>query len=633
MTGPSTPGQPGPALIVLRAGPVCVQPVWVNRTAPTSVTLQRNAHGVLDWTVQTEFSHRKRRGLFFTPWPIAEQLARLLAEELPDGGQPPTICDPFVGAGLLPAALVRQLSKRGDQAWTAGDSPSEPTARLLSNIYGVDLEAGALQAANELFHGFSNLARFDALTTPLEGAEDSWSTFFGDVFSKGGFDVVIANPPWEKARVNEREFFSRFQAGFSRLPRPERQAAKKQLLEQTPIAEAFHEYKRRVGRLKHEASRQYSGSGSGGDLDLYKLATERAVQLLRPGGIAGLIVPDGILSDWGARNIRNLLFDTSQVVSATRLKTGKTLFPEIHANLGVVLLLVRKGGRPGTQVRVSGPITHATDLGTVAHTAVSLDLIERATPHKMVPLVGGPCDVELLESLSRHPLLGEWPKTEFDPRREFDMTNDRADFVPPTHGSPLLEGKHLSPFRIHPGERRFDVSAEIAVSVGPRVAWRAVADRAMRRRLVAAWLPGGIAAGNSLICAGSANPDVLLYLLAWLNSNVSEAQLKLWSANNNINLFHIRACRVPRLDDSPESQELIRLAGLLVRWASPDQQAPAETKETLDDAQAARCALAQIDELWRVRYEIEEELWQDSVLARTEPVSVWPDFNQSAAQE
>ncbi len=598
----------------------------MDQPAPTSVSLQRNSEGVIDWTVETEFSHRKRRGLFFTPWPIAAELARLVANELSTPNEPITICDPFVGAGLLPAALVAELSERRDTIWAAGDTPSEETSRLLSGVYGVDLEPGALAAADELLHGFSNLARFDALTTPIEGGSGSWSTRFAKAFEGGGFDVVVANPPWEKSRVNEREFFSRFQPGFSKLPRPDRQAARARLLGQVAIANAFDQYKQRVGRLKEEAGRQYSGSGSGGDLDLYKLATERAVQLLRPGGIAGLIVPDGILSDWGARNIRSVLFETCHVISATRLQTGKTLFPEIHANLGVVLLLIRKG-QQGNHVRVSGPITDAANLQAAASTPVSAGLIARATPHSMVPLGSDKGDVELLEHLSQHPLLGEWPKTEFDPRREFDMTNDRPDFVPPSEGSPLLEGKHISPFRIHPAERRFDVKEGIAVPTGPRVGWRAVADRAMRRRLVAAWLPGGVGAGNSLICAQSAQPEVLLYLLAWLNSSVSEAQLKLWSANNNINLFHIRACRVPRFDGSRESKELVLLSRRLVKWAAPDMTVGIEAPGALLDANGARDALRAIDDLWRARYQITDELWRDNVLAKAESVSVWPGFS------
>jgi len=35
-----------------------------------------------------------------------------------------------------------------------------------------------------------------------------WPIEFPEVFEKGGFDVVLGNPPWEKTTILEREFFS-----------------------------------------------------------------------------------------------------------------------------------------------------------------------------------------------------------------------------------------------------------------------------------------------------------------------------------------------------------------------------------------------------------------------------------------
>src|SRR5262249_54316454 len=35
-----------------------------------------------------------------------------------------------------------------------------------------------------------------------------WHLAFPEVFAKGGFDVVLGNPPWERIKLQEQEFFA-----------------------------------------------------------------------------------------------------------------------------------------------------------------------------------------------------------------------------------------------------------------------------------------------------------------------------------------------------------------------------------------------------------------------------------------
>ena len=56
-----------------------------------------------------------------------------------------------------------------------------------------------------------------SINAQLEGIADAkaeelkffhWPLEFPDVYEKGGFDVIIGNPPWEKIKLQEKEFFS-----------------------------------------------------------------------------------------------------------------------------------------------------------------------------------------------------------------------------------------------------------------------------------------------------------------------------------------------------------------------------------------------------------------------------------------
>jgi hypothetical protein len=258
----------------------------------------------------------------------------------------------------------------------------------------------------------------------------------------------------------------------------------------------------------------------------------------------------------------------------------------------------------------------------------------------MIPLLERDTDVDFLEHCLAFPRLGEWPEGHFRPAREIDMTNDRAYFGEPGTGIPLLEGKNLAPYRLAETPRRFDLApARYRSLAAPRIAWRAVADRAMRRRLLAAWVPPDVALGNSLIytaAQGEAGRRRLLWLLAWMNSRIAEAQLRLWCANNNINIFHIRICRVPPLRESALHRRILHLATRLLddraaadlgvpplgRSAGEDSSPPHRPVET-GDANRWAALVDHLDRAWRQVYGLAETTWEESVLARTASVADW----------
>src|SRR5918994_5550780 len=74
----------------------------------------------------------------------------------------------------------------------------------------------------------------------------------------------------------------------------------------------------------------------------YQLFVERALQLVRPGGRIGLVLPSGIASDAGAAPLRRYLFDRADVDEITGLDNRGAIFP-IHRSVRFVLLTCTTG--------------------------------------------------------------------------------------------------------------------------------------------------------------------------------------------------------------------------------------------------------------------------------------------------
>lgn len=116
----------------------------------------------------------------------------------------------------------------------------------------------------------------------------------------GGFDAVIGNPPWDRMKLQQVEWFA---ARRPEIARSQRAADRKRMvaaLERAgdPLAQDFAKANGRA-----EAATRMARAGgdypllSGGDVNLYSLFVERAMRLVKPTGIVGLLVPSGIASD------------------------------------------------------------------------------------------------------------------------------------------------------------------------------------------------------------------------------------------------------------------------------------------------------------------------------------------------
>ena len=116
----------------------------------------------------------------------------------------------------------------------------------------------------------------------------------------GGFDAIVGNPPWDRMKLQQVEWFSVRRPEIARAPTAaERRRMIRELGEAgDPLAEDYA----RASDQAETASRMARNCGdypllSRGDVNLYSLFVERSMSLVKPDGMVGLLVPSGIASD------------------------------------------------------------------------------------------------------------------------------------------------------------------------------------------------------------------------------------------------------------------------------------------------------------------------------------------------
>ena len=117
---------------------------------------------------------------------------------------------------------------------------------------------------------------------------------------QGGFDAVIGNPPWDRIKLQEVEWFATRDPEIALAPTAAARGKGIQRLRDqgSPLAAEFDDAKNRADRLR-EVVRAFGDYPllSGGDINLYSLFVERAMSLVKPDGLVGLLTPIGIATD------------------------------------------------------------------------------------------------------------------------------------------------------------------------------------------------------------------------------------------------------------------------------------------------------------------------------------------------
>ena len=135
----------------------------------------------------------------------------------------------------------------------------------------------------------------------------NWQVTFPGIWSDweeeeltGGFHAVIGNPPWDRMKLQQIEWFAERRPEIAMVPRAADRKKMIAALEKAgdPLALDFAKASERA-----EAGTRMARKGgdypllSGGDVNLYSLFVERAMTAVQKDGLIGLLVPSGIASD------------------------------------------------------------------------------------------------------------------------------------------------------------------------------------------------------------------------------------------------------------------------------------------------------------------------------------------------
>ena len=446
-----------------------------------------------------------------------------------------------------------------------------------------------------------------------------WGYAFDEIVQqRGGFDIILTNPPWEGFKPQAKEYFKPFSERISKKNMSIKEFEKEQalLLKDKAIRAGWLAYLSRFPHMSayFRSAPEYGfqsaivgGKKTGSDMNLYKLFTERCFALLHDGGHCGIVIPSSLYKDIGATGLRNMLFEHTQVDSMISLSNEKFIFEDVHHSFGLLFLNFTKGGKT-ERIRATFRINpreaiKADDFESFVHddrnfVEITTAMIDAMSPEtRSVLEFHSAFDAAVVSKMMSLPPLGRKISGSWNIRltNEFHMTNDSHLFK--TLGGqgtlPLYEGKMINQFVSDalPAKYWIDESSGRAHLVGgskpelpgaeldyqkARLAFREIARSTDARTMIAAVLPPRVFANHKLMLARTDGLPglVMLYVLGTANS-LSFDFLARQRVTSSVSMFTFYQLPMARLstDDARLRAISIRSARLVCTRAAFDQLA------------------------------------------------------------
>lgn len=222
----------------------------------------------------------------------------------------------------------------------------------------------------ELYGGSADSSHASRMETAREHCRQArvlhWPLVFPLVFARGGFDCVLGNPPWERIKLQEEEFFATRHPAVAAAKNKAERGQRIQWLAQGMLArhlypELLHseqqgEFEQRLyaefiserraaeaaslfAHLNADEGGRYPLTGVG-DVNTYALFAETISQIVSKEGRAGFIVPTGIATDDSTKAYFADLTQFGKLKALFAFENEEFIFPAVHHSFRFCLLVI-----------------------------------------------------------------------------------------------------------------------------------------------------------------------------------------------------------------------------------------------------------------------------------------------------
>ena len=191
-----------------------------------------------------------------------------------------------------------------------------------------------------------------------------WHLAFPEVFADGGFAVILGNPPWERVKLQEKEWFAERIPEIANAPNA---AARKRLIESLKSGDPslyrqFLEDSRKAEGESHllRHSGRYPLCGRG-DINVYTVFAEGMRSLINDRGRVGCVLPTGIATDDTTKFFFQDVVEKKSLAGLYDFENRQGLFPDVDSRMKFCLFTAGRDLRPTSEIAEFVFFAHAVE--------------------------------------------------------------------------------------------------------------------------------------------------------------------------------------------------------------------------------------------------------------------------------
>lgn len=399
----------------------------------------------------------------------------------------------LVAAKLVADAWCAAFVQPKTGATTSGQGITHATVRALSETPEsvpdrITIQVNTLARQYRFFHW--HLEFPGIFTVPDHGSTDPGTGW------AGGFACVVGNPPWERVKIQDKEFFGN--AGRPDIEGAGTAAIRKKMIDKLTDSEpdlhrAYLAALRQSDGTAHLLlkSGRYPFTGQG-DVNTYSVFAETMRTVTNPHGAAGIITPTGLATDKTTAPFFADTLSSRRLYAFYDFENHYRVFADVNDRVRFAVTVMTGAGREVMRTRFAFLNHRIPDVPARRFELAAEEVLVLNPNTGTLPIFGGRKDADItLGVYSRHPVLIRDNDPVGNPwglsfARLFDMANDSGLFHTADdladakftgwsyeRGNkeyvPLYEAKMLSHFDHRFSTFRDATEAQLSVGLLPRV--------------------------------------------------------------------------------------------------------------------------------------------------------------------
>ncbi len=341
----------------------------------------------------------------------------------------------LVAAKLVADAWCAAFVQPKIGATSSGQGITHATVRALSETPEsvpdtIITQVNALARQYRFFHWH---LEFPAMfTVPDNGSADAGTGW------TGGFSCVVGNPPWERVKIQDKEFFGN--AGRPDIEGAGTAAIRKKMIAKLAdsdpdLHQAYLAALRQSDGTAHLLlkSGRYPFTGQG-DVNTYSVFAETMRTVINPDGMAGIITPTGLATDKTTARFFADTLSNHRLYAFYDFDNEAKIFRDVHHAYRFAVTTMTGTQRPARRTKFAFLNRHISDVPEKRFQLAAKEVLALNPNTGTLPMFRSRKDADItLGIYSRHPVLIRDDDPEGNPwglsfATLFHMTNDSGLF-------------------------------------------------------------------------------------------------------------------------------------------------------------------------------------------------------------